>query len=240
MNQQTLLTVDGLNITLTRKSGQKHTYIRVNPPYGDVTVSAPQRLSIEEVEAIVRKNMAKILEGRKRFQEQPRQTKREYVSGETLYLWGNQFMLRVMYAKGHPKVEKFPGLIKLYVPEGSSIEKRRKILMEWYRHELRLVLPYVIAHGCERVGVVVMGWNIRNMRTRWGSCNITRKRILLNLQLVKKPLECLELVVIHELVHLLERKHNRRFWSLVEKFYPHWKDVRDLLNSLPLDYEGWL
>lgn len=236
MNQQTLLTVDGLTISLKRRPRQKNTYIRINPPDGNITISAPESMTLDDVKALVRKNMPAILEAVQRFQAQPRQPKREYVSGETCYLWGNQFMLRVIHENCRPRIEKFPGMIRMYVPEGTPPEKRRSILNDWYRQELKNALPRVISDNCSRIGVRITGWNIRNMRTHWGSCNTRDHRILLNLQLVKRPYECLEYVVIHELVHLLERNHTRRFWSLVEKFCPNWKSARDLLNSQPLDY----
>ena len=233
-----VITVEGLNVTLTRKPNQKNTYIRINPPNGDVTVSAPLRLSVEEVSELVRQNLAKIQESRRKIQAQPRQTKREYVSGETLYLWGKQYMLRVVYGFAKSSVVRYPEVITLNVPDGTPMESRRRILTEWYRQELKRAMPSLVAECCSRVGVTITGWNVRNMRTRWGSCNIRERRILLNLQLVKKPPECLEYVIIHELVHLLERNHTRKFWRLVENFCPHWKSRRELLNSQPLDYIG--
>ena len=233
-----VLVVEGLNVSITRKPNLKNTYIRVNPPNGDVTVSAPAKLSDEEVSELVRQNLAKILDARRKFQAQPRQSKREYVSGETLYLWGNQYMLRVIYGARKSSVVRYPEVIVLNVPDGTPLESRRRILTEWYRQELKRAMPHLVEECCARVGVPITGWNIRNMRTRWGSCNVKAGRILLNLQLVKKPYECLEYVVIHELVHLLERNHTRKFWGLVEKFCPHWKSRRELLNSQPLDYHG--
>ncbi|MBQ7215172.1 MAG: M48 family metallopeptidase [Synergistaceae bacterium] len=236
MNQQLVFTVDGLTITLTRRPRQKNTYIRINPPDGNITVSAPESMTLDDVKALVRKNMPAILKAVQKFHSQPRQPKREYVSGETCCLWGKQFMLRVIHENCRPRVEKFPDMIRMYVPEGTPLEKRCKILNDWYRLELKFALPRLIHLHSARIGVWVTDCSVRNMRTRWGSCNTRDHRILLNLQLVKRPYECLEYVVIHELVHLLERNHTRRFWSLVEKFCPNWKSARDLLNSQPLDF----
>ena len=234
-----VISVEGLDIALTRKSALKNLYIRITPPDGSVTASAPLSMSIDEVKSFVIRKMPEILEARRKFQAQPRQTKREYVSGETCYLWGNPLMLRVIYG-GKSKVEVFREVIAMHVPEGASITKRKSVLTEWYRHELKSVLPDVIDNCCRRVGVNITGWNVRNMRTRWGSCNITARRILLNLQLIKKPYRCLEYVVIHELVHLLEKNHTHRFRSLVERYCPNWRETRALLNSMPLDYvEDW-
>ena len=231
-----LIRVGELSIELTRRNNQKHTYIRITPPDGAVKASAPISLTVGEVKSLVLAKMPEILKARRKFLSQPRQTKREYVSGETFYLWGNACKLRIIYGGRGSGVRRTDRMILLNVPEGTSPQKRRRVLNDWYRAELKRVLPRLILQCCNRIGVTINDWNVRNMRTRWGSCNITRRTILLNLQLVKKPFECLEYVVVHELVHLLERKHSHRFRSLVEKYYPQWKKSRELLNSLPLDY----
>lgn len=234
-----IISVEGIDIALTRKSNLKNLYIRINPPDGHVTASVPANMSIDDVKAFVLQKWPKILQAREKFHAQPRQTKREYVSGETCYLWGNPLMLRVFYG-GKCRVEVFREVIDMHVPEGAALEKRKTILTEWYRQELKRVVPNLMDDCCKRVGVSISGWGIRNMRTRWGSCNITDRKILLNLQLVKKPYRCLEYVVIHELVHLLEKNHTHRFRSLVAKFCPHWREIKTLLNSMPLDYvEDW-
>ena len=235
MISREIISVEGLDIALTRKNNLKNLYIRIFPPDGRVTASAPMNMSIDEVKSFVRQKMADILEAGRKFQTQPRQTKREYVSGETWYFLGRPLMLRVIYG-GKSKVEVFREVIVMHVPEGANVSKRRSVLTEWYRHELKRILSGVIEECCRRVGVNITGWNVRNMRTRWGSCNTTRRSILLNLQLIKKPYRCLEYVVIHELVHLLERNHTHRFWSLVERFCPNWREIKTLLNSMPLDY----
>ena len=131
---------------------------------------------------------------------------------------------------------KTPNKIIMTAPEGASEENRAKALTEWYRSELKRVLPTLLKQCEDRIGVEVNACNIKNMKTRWGSCNIPEKRILLNLQLVKKPVECLEYVIVHELVHLLEKNHTNRFRALVEKNYPNWKEARQLLTEMPLDH----
>ncbi len=231
--------VEGIDIALTRKSNLKNLYIRINPPDGHVTASVPASMSVDEVKAFVIQKWPQILKAREKFRAQPRQTKREYVSGETCYLWGNPLMLRVFYG-GKCRVELFREVIDMHVPEGAAPEKRKSILTEWYRRELKRVVPTLMDDCCKRVGVSISGWAVRNMRTRWGSCNITDRKILLNLQLVKKPYRCLEYVVIHELVHLLEKNHTHRFTRLVAQYCPHWREIKTLLNSMPLDYvEDW-
>lgn len=229
-------TIAGIPVEIKRKSGQKNLYIRVNPPEGTVTVSAPLEASDEAIHHFVLRKVPEITKVRDRMLAQPRQSKREYVSGEACYLWGKPYMLQVVYKGRRYHIEKTPNKILMTAPEGASEESREKALTEWYRSELKRVLPAILKQCEDRVGVEVNACNVKYMKTRWGSCNIPEKRILLNLQLVKKPVECLEYVIVHELVHLLEENHTNRFRALVEKYYPNWKEARHLLTDMPLDH----
>lgn len=229
-------TIAGLPVEITRKPGQKNLYIRVNPPEGTVTVSAPVEASYDAIHHFVLRKIPEITKVRDRMLSQPRQMKREYVSGEACYLWGKPYMLQVVYKGSRYHIEKTPNKIIMTAPEGASEESRAKALTEWYRSELKRILPTLLKQCEDRVGVEVNACNIKNMKTRWGSCNIPEKRILLNLQLVKKPVECLEYVIVHELVHLLEKNHTNRFRALVEKNYPNWREARQLLTEMPLDH----
>lgn len=230
------ITIAGIPVEITRKSGQKNLYIRVNPPEGTVTVSAPVEASEDAIHHFVLRKIPEITKVRDRMLAQPRQSKREYVSGEACYLWGKPYMLQVIYNGSYYHIDKTPNKIIMTVPEGTSEDNRAKALTEWYRAELKRILPDLLERCEERVGVEVSSCNIKNMKTRWGSCNIPEKRILLNLQLVKKPVECLEYVIIHELVHLLEKNHTNRFRALVEKNCPNWREIRRLLTEMPLDH----
>ena len=145
-------------------------------------------------------------------------------------------MLQVIYGGKCCKIQRVPNRIIMTVPEGTQTDKRKSLLTEWYRGELKKFLAILLPECEKRVGVKINSCNVRNMKTRWGSCNISRKRILINLQLVKKPVECLEYVLIHELVHLLEKNHTNRFRSLVEKYYPAWREAKQILADMPLDY----
>lgn len=229
------ITVAGIPIEVTRKARQKNLYIRVNPPEGNVTVSAPAEATEDAIRYYVLRKIPEITKIRDRLLAQPRQSKREYVSGEACYLWGKPYMLQVNYEGNRYKIEKTPQRIIMHAPEGASDKSREKALTEWYRGELKRVLPNILKQCEERIGVKTSTCNIKYMRTRWGSCNIDEKRILINLQLVHKPIECLEYVVTHELVHLLERNHTNRFRALVEKYYPNWKEAKQLLSAMPLD-----
>ena len=235
MTANETITVAGIQVEVTRKPRQKNLYIRVNPPEGSVTVSAPAEATDDAIHHYILRKIPEITKVRDRMISQPRQSKREYVSGEACYLWGKPHMLLVQYEGNRYRIEKQPNRIIMHAPEGASEENREKALTEWYRAELKRVLPGVLKQCEDRVGVEANACNIKYMKTRWGSCNIPEKRILINLQLVHKPIECLEYVVTHELVHLVERNHTNRFRALVEKNCPNWKEARQLLNEMPLD-----
>lgn len=236
MTSKETLTIGGIPVELTRKSNLKNMYIRVNPPQGIVSVSAPNEVDDETIRNFVLRRMPEIVKVRDRMLAQTRQSKREYVSGESCYLWGKPYMLQVSYSGNCYKIEKTPNKILMTAPVGASAESREKAMTEWYRAELKRVLPDVLRQCENRIGVEASACNVKYMRTRWGSCNVTERRILINLQLVKKPVECLEYVLTHELVHLLETNHTNRFRSLVEKYCPNWRDAKQLLEEMPLDY----
>ena len=225
-----------LEANVTKRPGQKNLYIRVSPPDGNITVSAPEKISDKLIKDFILRKIPEITKARERIRNQFRQSKREYVSGETCYYWGVPYMLHVIYEGNRCKIQRVPNRIIMTVPEGTPIMKRKSLLTEWYRYELKKFLAILLPECEKRVGVKINSCNVRNMKTRWGSCNISRKNILINLQLVKKPLECLEYVLIHELVHLLEKNHTNRFKSLVEKYYPAWREAKRILTELPLDY----
>ncbi len=229
------MTVAGIPIEVTRKVRQKNLYIRVNPPEGNVTVSSPAEATEDAIRYYVLRKIPEITKIRDRMLAQPRQSKREYVSGEACYLWGKPYMLQVIYEGNRYRIEKTPQRIIMHALEGASDKSREKALTEWYRGELKRILPNILKQCEERIGVEISACNIKYMRTRWGSCNVDERRILINLQLVHKPIECLEYVVTHELVHLLERNHTNRFRALVEKYYPNWKEAKQLLSEMPLD-----
>ena len=227
--------IANFDVEIIRKSGLKNIYIRVKPPDGKITVSASPKVSNEVISNLIIAKSEQIKKAQERIRSQERQTKREYISGETFYLWGRPYMLKVIRNGRRYHVELMPDKIIFIVPEKSSFEGRKRALTEWYREELRGVVSKLIARCAERVGVEFSGWNIRDMKTCWGTCNTKKRIILVNLQLVKKPFDCLEYVLIHELVHLLERNHTKKFYALVEKFCPNWRESKRRLSSYPLD-----
>lgn len=228
--------IGGIEVDVLKKNNLKNLYIRIIPPEGDVKVSAPVICTDWEIRNFVLKKIPEICKVIDKFKKQPRQSKREYVSGESHYLWGKPYRLEVIYENNKYEVEKTTNKIILKIPEGTDALKRESILTEWYRKELKRVLE-ITSKKCERnTGLKANEYRVKNMKTKWGTCNIDKKRIWINLQLVKKPMECLEYVLTHELVHLIEKNHTNRFHALVEGFYPTWKEARKLLSEMPLDY----
>ena len=236
MTTKKIIKVGILEVKVTKRSGQKNLYIRVSPPNGDISVSVPAKTTDKVIKNFVLRKMPEIIKFQDRMQRQFRQTKREYISGETYYYLGKPYMLQVIHKGRHNKIEKAPNKIIMTVPEGASYEKREKLLTGWYRSELKKILPIVLKQCENKMGIKINAYNIRNMKTRWGSCNISKRYILINLQLIKKPIECLEYVLIHEFIHLLEKNHTKRFKSLLDKYYPAWKEAKQILEDMPLDY----
>lgn len=230
------LSVGGLSFEIIRKKKLKNIYVRVYPPDGKIIISSPFNVSDEYLKMFVLKDFSKIEKARNDIISQNRRPKPKYLSGEVHYLWGKAYVLQVIFEGKNFKVFKQDSKIVMIVPPKTSVTAREKILIEWYRTELKSVLP-TFARNCEqKTGIYAEEFKIRNMKTRWGTCNISKRRIWINLQLVKNPPECLEYVIIHELVHLLEKNHTRRFYHLVEKFCPSWRDIKKILKNFPLDF----
>lgn len=228
--------IGGIEVKITKKNNLKNLYIRVNPPKGDVTVSAPINYPDDEIKLFVLKKLSEINSVRNKIMSQVRQTKREYISGESHYLWGKPYRLDVKIGTSKYGIKKMPNKILLTVPNGATQENKEKFFNEWYRSELKRILDVVIKNVEDRMKICTNEYRIKNMKTKWGTCNINKKRIWINLQLVKKPIECLEYILVHEMVHLFEKNHTHRFNSLVGQYYPTWKEAKKSLENMPLDY----
>lgn len=180
--------------------------------------------------------VAWIKKQRQRFADQPRQTERKYITGESYFLWGKRYRLDVVYSNIRNDVSIAGQKILLQVRKDSTTQQRANVMDDWYREALKAAIPPILAK-CEKVvGVKAKEWHVKNMHTKWGTCNIQAKRIWINLQLAKKTPDCLEYVITHELVHLLEKKHNDVFRDYMSRFYPNWKSVKANLNDQMLDY----
>lgn len=231
--------VGGVRVEVVRKD-IKNLHLGVYPPKGRVRVAAPLVLSDEAVRLAVVEKLAWIKKHKARFEKQSRQSQREMVNGESHYFLGQRYRLRVHEQAGSPKVAlRGVAIIDLFARPGTSSEQREAILLGWYREQLKILLPSLLEKWQAIIGVQASSWGIKKMRTKWGSCSIKVRRIWLNLELAKRPTQCLEYVLVHELVHLLERHHNERFMALMDQFMPHWRQSRDMLNEVPLGHEDW-
>ena len=173
------------------------------------------------------------------FQNQEREAPREFLTKESHYFLGKRYLLKVIEKNSVPKVILKHDEIELYVRPNSSTTKKAEILEEWYRAELKALVPKLIQKWEKVIGVESNDFGVKRMRTKWGTCNIEAKRIWLNLELAKKPLECIEFIIVHELVHLLERSHNKVFVAYMNKFMPKWSFYREELNKIPFRHIDW-
>lgn len=231
--------VSGLAVDVVRKD-IKNLHLAVYPPLGRVRVAAPLLVSDEAVRLAVISKLSWIKRQKSKFTSQARQSAREYASGESHYFQGSRYRLNVIYQNGAARVAiKNKSTLELYVRLGSDREQREKVLLEWYRLNLKELIPPLVAYWEPIIGVQVADWQVRQMKTRWGTCNIAAARIWLNLELAKKSAQCLEYIVVHEMVHLLERHHNDRFTELMNRFMPQWRLHREELNRSALGHEEW-
>lgn len=233
------ISVGDMHVDVVRKD-IKNLHLGVYPPEGRVRVAAPLRVDDEAVRLAVIEKLPWIRRQQARFLAQERQSPREYVYRETHYFLGQRYLLNVIEHDGRPRVEmRNKERIDLYVPPGSDAREREEIMLGWYRKELKALIPPLIAKWEGIMGVTVDDWRVRRMKTLWGTCTIEAGRIWLNLELAKKPVQCLEYVIVHEMVHLLERNHTDRFRELMDRFMPQWRYCRDMLNQAPLTHEEW-
>jgi len=233
------LEIQGLQVAVQHKS-IKNLHLSVYPPDGQVRVSAPIYMTQEAVRMAVITKMGWIRRQQEKFQAQARQSQREMVSGESHYYWGQRYLLEVIEKNVPPHVRlRGNRTLALYVRPGSNRDQREAALYRWYRSRLKEAIPPLITKWETIIGVQIAAWGVKRMKTRWGSCNAQAQRIWLNLELVKKPPVCLEYVLVHEMVHLLERHHNERFQTLMTEFMPNWRHYRAVLNAAPLAYEEW-
>lgn len=223
------LNISGIQVDISKKN-VKNMRLYVKPPNGDVAVSAPLSMSDETIEKFIRSKTDWIKRHIKKFENHPRQLKLEYVSGETLYVWGSKYFLQIEYSNKNSLILSGDKAI-LTVRKGSTAAQREKYVREWYREILRAEIEHLLPKWEKKTGLKTETWQIKYMTSRWGSCKIKKKNIVFNLQLAKKSLECLEYVILHELTHFLEKGHNARFYSLVEKYMPKWKEIRKMLNG---------
>src|SRR3989344_5936200 len=232
-----IMTINGINVDVVQKD-IKNLHLAVYPPEGRVRIAVPEKTNQEAIRLFVISKMGWIKKKRKQFKDQERQSKREFISGESHYFKGKSYILRVKYHSAPARIEtKNKKYIDLYVREKSTPEYRQKAIFNWYRDELKRQTPKLVEKWEKNTNIKVKDWRIKRMKTKWGTCNRSAKRIWLNLELAKKPAHCLEYILVHEMVHIIEKHHTDLFRSYMMKFIPKWKLYRDELNGFVLNHE---
>ncbi|MFK5948934.1 MAG: SprT family zinc-dependent metalloprotease [Methylococcales bacterium] len=221
------------------KKDIKNVHLSVYPPNGRVKVSAPKSMPLDTLRVFVISKLTWIRKQQQKLQAQAREAARDYIERESHYFKGERYLLKVVEHNHPPKILLDHQAITLYIRPKTSTEKRAVILNDWYRAQLKQQIPELITKYEKLMGVSVNEFGVKKMKTKWGTCNPIAQRIWLNLELAKKPPELLEYVVVHEMAHLLERSHNRRFVLLMDKFMPKWKFYKDELNRLPISHVNW-
>jgi predicted metal-dependent hydrolase len=217
----------------------KNVHLSVHPPAGRVRVSAPRRMSLDTIRAFAVSKLSWIKRQQRTMREQEREVPREYLERESHYVWGKRYLLAISEGDQTPAIELHHSRMSLRVRPGTDGDRRQAIVEEWYRGQIKKTVPPLLAKWQPRMGVKVERVFVQRMKTKWGSCNPVARTIRLNTELAKKPRECIEYIVVHELVHLLEATHNSRFVALMDKFMPDWRFYREVLNRLPIPGENW-
>lgn len=231
--------IGGLAIHVTRKN-IKNIHLSVHPPTGRVTLSAPKATRLDVARAYAISKLTWIRRQRESLRHQARESPRSMVELESHYLWGRRHLLSVKYRDAKPEVVIDHRRITIFSRPSSDTEKRRRILHDWHKSLLHEAVPPIIRRWEEKLGVRVDAYFLQRMKTKWGGCNYRKRRIRLNTELVKKPKDLLEYVIVHEMAHMLEPTHSERFVALLNKHYPSWREARNELNALPLAAEEWL
>jgi predicted metal-dependent hydrolase len=217
----------------------KNIHLSVYPPSGRVRISAPSRMRLDTIRVFAVSKLSWIKQQQKKLQEQEREPPREYLNRESHYLWGKRYLLRMIEGNEAPSVDLTHSRMLLRVRPGTNDKKKHAIVEAWYRRQLKEAVLPLIARWEPLMRVKVERFFVRRMKTKWGSCNHSARTIRLNTELAKKPRECLEYIVVHEMTHVLEPTHNARFVTLMDQYLPQWRFYRDQLNRLPVSHEDW-
>lgn len=218
----------------------KNIHLSVNPPTGRVRISAPLRMDIDTIRVFAITKLDWIKSQQKKLRAQERETPREYIDRESHYVWGKRYLLKLIEKDATPGIELAHSKLILRIRPATSRKRRREILEAWYRDQLKQAVPALLAKWEPLMGVKVERFFVQRMKTKWGSCSRGARSVRLNTDLAKKPPGCLEYIVVHEMVHLLESTHNARFIALMERFMPKWRFYKDELNRLPVRHENWI
>ncbi len=227
-----------LAVEVLRK-GIKNIHLSVYPPIGRVKISAPSRMSLQTIRAYAISKLGWIREQQKKMQAQERESEREYLNRESHYVWGKRYLLKVIVHNESTGLEMDHRKLTFYVRPETSAARKEELVEEWYRERLKQAVPPLIAKWEPILGVKVGRLFIQRMKTKWGSCNPSSQNIRINTELARKPKECLEYIVVHEMTHLIEPTHNARFAALMDCYLPRWQIRRQTLNRLPVRHETW-
>jgi len=230
--------INNMDVVVVQKN-IKNVHLSVYPPIGHVRVSAPEQMSLDAIRAYVITKLKWIKKQQEKLCAQEREATREFIDKESHYFNGKSYLLKVVELDAPPKIRLHHSQIELQVRPGSNKETKQEVLEAWYRQQLKQKISALISVWEKKIDVSVSSFIVRKMKTKWGSCSPHNGTIRINLELAKKPAECLEYIVVHELVHLLEPSHNNRFVLLMDRYLPKWRFYRDELNQLPVRHEKW-
>lgn len=233
------ITINDITIDVVRKN-IKNMHLAVYPPTGRVRIAAPLNVNDDAIRLFAISKLGWIKRHQRNFKKQERISPREFKERESHYYLGKRYLLRIKETTGSGYVNlKSNTYLDLYVPQNTTPETKRRVLEKWCRKEMKALVPAMLKHWEEKIGVKTTHLGIKIMKTKWGSCNIEEQRIWLNLELIKKPPQCMEYILVHELVHLKERHHNDRFRELMDFYLPSWKQLKNELNKLPVSHSEW-
>ena len=229
-----LIILNNIEIQVTKKK-IKNLHLSVMPPNGSVKISAPIEVSDDAIIAFASSRLGWIKAQIATFENHERESKREYVSGESFYLFGRRYLLNVIHTNKN-KIEIQNDRIILGLKKNTTNDQKINFVTNWYRNELRKELKKLLEIWQTRTRLIPVSWQIKDMKTKWGSCTKNKGKLWFNLQLAKKPIDCIEYVVLHELIHLKVEKHNNEFKNLMQQYMPNWQERKSTLNNFILDY----
>jgi predicted metal-dependent hydrolase len=232
------INLGGIPVAVVKKD-IKNVHLSVHPPTGKVRISAPLRMNLDTIRVFAISKLSWIRQQQTKIQDQDRERPREYLDRESHYVWGKRYLLKVIERDAAPAIELRHSRLVLQVRPGTGEARKQAILDEWYRAQLKAAVPQLIAKWERLTGAKVERFFVQRMKTTWGSCTAASAGIRLNTDLARKPRECLEYIVVHEMVHLLEPTHNARFIAHMDRFMPSWRVIRQALNRLPVRHETW-
>ena len=218
----------------------KNIHLSVHPPAGKVRIAAPLRMDLDTIRIFAITKLDWIKRQQKKLRDQERETPREFLDRESHYVWGKRYLLKIVEKQAAPGVELRHNKIILQVRPKAPQEKKQAVLDAWYREQLKAAAPPLIEKWERILGVKSGKFFVQKMKTKWGSCSVSRKNVRLNTDLAKKPIQCLEYIVAHEITHLLERHHNDHFTSLMDAHMPQWRQFRETMNNMPLAHQKWV